>query len=155
MGANLRSVRQEKCLALSGAIVTFAVPFAAFTSLVLYHFYVRGSFLLDSGLLAYLAAHGGPVLPTPHVLGGQSFFATHLTPIFLVTAQLRRWLPVYDAQFFALFIGFCHALPGIGVFWLLHSGFGQRRPAGILLAAIIGMAFSFNGLALAIARYPH
>ena len=155
MGAIRRSSRRERCSALVGGAVTFAVPFAAFTSLVLYHFYLRGSFLLDSGLLAYLAAHGGPTLPTPHVLCGQSFFATHLTPIFLVTAQLRRWLPVYDAQFFALFIGFCHALPGIGVFSVLRSGFGLRRPAGIVLAALIGMAFSFNGLALAIARYPH
>jgi hypothetical protein len=148
-------LRGERCFALFGATATFAVPFAAFTSLVLYHFYVRGSFLLDSGLLAYLAAHGGAVLPTPHVLGGQSFFATHLTPIFLVTTQLRRWLPVSDAQFFALFIGLCHALPGLGVFWLLRSGFGLRRPMGIVLAALLGMAFSFNGLALAIARYPH
>jgi uncharacterized membrane protein len=148
-------LRRERCFALFGATATFGVPFAAFTSLVLYHFYVRGSFLLDSGLLAYLAAHGGAFLPTPRVLGGQSFFATHLTPIFLVTAQLRRWLPVSDAQFFALFIGLCHALPGLGVFWLLRSGFGLRRPMGIVLAALLGMAFSFNGLALAIARYPH
>ena len=150
-----RSTQRERSVALVGATATFGVPFAAFTSLVLYHFYVRGGFLLDSGLLAYLAAHGGPALPTPHVLGGQSFFATHLTPIFLVTAHLRRWLPVSDAQFFALFIGFCHALPGMGVFWLLRSSFGLRRPAGTLLAALLGIAFSFNGLALAIARYPH
>ena len=147
--------RFEKSCALLGAAATFGVPFAAFTSLVLYHFYVRGAFLLDSGLLAYLVADGDPALPTPHLLGGRSFFATHLTPIFLVTAQLRRWLPVSDAQFFALFIGVCHALPGLGVFWLLRSSFGLRRPAGIVVAALLGLAFSFNGLALAIARYPH
>jgi uncharacterized membrane protein len=155
MVAISRSLHRERCFALLGAVATFAVPFAAFTSLVLYHFYVKGSFLLDSGLLAYLVAHGDPILPSPHVLGGQSFFATHLSPIFLITAQLRRWLPVSDAQFFALFIGFCHALPGIGVFWLLRSSYGLRRPAGIALAALLGMAFSLNGLALAIARYPH
>src|SRR5260370_25758029 len=89
----------ERCLAVLGAAATFAVPFAAFTSLVLYHFYVRCSFLLDSGLLAYLAAHGGAALPTPHVLRGQSFFATHLTPVFFVTEPPRRWLPGYDPQF--------------------------------------------------------
>src|SRR5258708_21436919 len=43
----------------------------------------------------------------------------------------------------------------MGVFWLLRSGFGLRRSAGIALAALVGTAFSFNGLALAIARYPH
>ena len=150
-----RPIRGERCLAVVGAALTFSVPFAAFASLILYHFYVRGSFLLDSGLLAYLAAHGGLALPTPRVLGGQSFFATHLSPIFLLTAQLRRLLPVSDAQFFALFIGFCHALPGLGVFSVLRSGFGLNRPGGVVLAALLGLAFAFNGLALAIARYPH
>ena len=57
------AIRREGCFALLGAAAAFAVPFAAFTSLVLYHFYVRGAFLLDSGLLAYLIAHGGPALP--------------------------------------------------------------------------------------------
>jgi hypothetical protein len=150
-----RSSRVERRCAVLGATITFGVPFAAFTSLVLYHFYVRGAFLLDSGLLAYLVANGDPALPTPHVLHGQSFFATHLTPIFVLTGQLRRWLPISDAQFFALFIGICHALPGLGVFWVLRSSFGLRRPAGTVLAALLGLAFAFNGLALAIARYPH
>ncbi len=52
-------------MALLGVTTTFAVPFGALTSLVLYHFYVKGSFLLDSGLLAYLAAHDDPALVTP------------------------------------------------------------------------------------------
>ena len=70
-------------------------------------------------------------------------------------ALIRRLLPVTDPQFFAGFTGLCHALPGLGVFWLLHSGFGLRRPLGVAVAATVALAFSFNGLALAIARYPH
>src|SRR5215467_15987692 len=30
-----------------------------------------------------------------------------------------------------------------------------RTPLGVAVAAILGLAFSFSGLALAIARYPH
>jgi hypothetical protein len=70
-------------------------------------------------------------------------------------ASIRRLLPVTDPQFFAGFTGLCHALPGLGVFWLLHSSFGLRRPFGVAIAATVALAFSFNGLALAIARYPH
>ena len=72
-----------------------------------------------------------------------------------MAALIRRLLPVTDPQFFAGFTGLCHALPGLGTFWLLHSGLGLRRPLGAAVAAAVAIAFSFNGLALAIARYPH
>ena len=142
-------------IAGSFALAVAGVPFAAFTILVLHHFYVVGGFFYDSGLLAFLLSEQSPSLPTPHIFGGESFFATHVTPVFVVLALIRRLLPVTDPQFFAGFTGLCHALPGLGVFWLLHSGFGLRRPLGMAVAATVALAFSFNGLALAIARYPH
>jgi hypothetical protein len=147
--------RRGGILTLSGFAVAAAVPFAAFTCLVLNHFYVNGAFLLDSGLLAFLVSSRDLLLPDPHVLGGGSFLATHVTPIFWITGQLRRLLPLSDAQFFAVFIGFCQALPAAGVFWLLRSGFRLASPLSVLAAAAIAIAFSFNGLALAISRYPH
>src|SRR4029077_11986925 len=52
-------------------------------------------------------------------------------------------------------IGSCHALPGLAVFWLLHREFAFRTPFGVTVAAILGIGFSFNGLALAVVRYPH
>jgi len=137
------------------ALAVAGVPFAAFTILVLHHFYVRGGFFYDSGLLAFLLSEQDPHLHTPRIFGGESFFATHVTPIFVVAALIRRLLPVTDPQFFAGFTGLCHALPGLGTFWLLHSGLGLRRPLGAAVAAAVAIAFSFNGLALAIARYPH
>src|SRR5436190_1768568 len=80
--------------AVAAALFVAAVPFAAFTALTLYHFYVKGGF-------------------------------------------------------------FCHALPGLAVFSLLYSGFRLRTALGLAVAAIVSIAFCFNGLALAIARYPH
>jgi hypothetical protein len=131
------------------------IPFAAFTVLVLHHFYVRGGFFWDSGLLAFLLSQPDPRLPTPRIFGGESFFETHVAPVFVLAALIRRLLPVTNPQFFAGFIGICHALPGLGVFWLLHSGLGLRRPLKMAAAAVVAIAFSFNGQALAIARYPH
>src|SRR5579863_4774884 len=128
------SRRLEQCGVLLAAAATVAIPFAAFAGLVLYQFYVKGSFLLDSGWFAYVMSAGDLSLPNPAALGGGSFFATHIAPIFLLTALLRRALPISDPQFFALFIGLCHALPGLGVFWALRSGFGLRGAAAVAAA---------------------
>ena len=136
-------------------MVVAGIPFAAFSVLVLYHFYVAGAFFFDTGLLTFLLSEPNPRLPTPHIFGGESFFTTHVTPIFVALALLRSLLPVTDPQFFAAFTGLCHALPGLGVFWLMHSGLGLRRPLGMAVAASVAVPFSFNGLAVAIARYPH
>ena len=141
--------------AVAAALFVAAVPFAAFTALTLYHFYVKGGFFWDSGLLAFLMSQVDPRLPTPPIFGGESFFTTHFTPIFLVLSPIQRVLPLSDTQFFAVFCGFCHALPGLAVFSLLYSGFRLRTALGLAVAAIVSIAFCFNGLALAIARYPH
>ncbi|HEX6442920.1 MAG TPA: hypothetical protein VF007_12080 [Stellaceae bacterium] len=139
----------------AAALLAAAVPFAAFATLVLYHFYIKGSFVWDAGLLAYLISSPDPRLATPALAGGGSFFAVHFTPIFVPIALLRRLLPISDAQFFAGFVGLCHALPGLAVFWLLYSGFGLRTAFGVATAALVSIAFGFNGLVLAVARYPH
>jgi hypothetical protein len=162
-GSSVRWVRLAASLTVGrparwmpvAAVAVGGVPFAAFTILMLYHFYIKGSFFWDSGLLAYLMSQADWHLPTPPIFGGDSFFATHFTLIFIPLAVIRHLLPVSDAQFFAGFSGLCHALPGLAVFWLLYAGFGLRTASGVAVAAAISLAFSFNGLALAIARYPH
>jgi hypothetical protein len=139
----------------AAALLAAAVPCAAFTTLVLYHFYTRGSFVWDSGLLAYLISSADPRLLTPALAGGGSFFAVHFTPIFVLISLLRRLLPIADAQFFAGFVGLCHALPAVAVFWVLYSRFRLRTAFGLAAATLVSIAFCFNGLALAVARYPH
>ena len=150
-----RSARLNACLAWSGAVAAFAVPFVGFTAFFLYQFYVKGSFLLDAGYLAFLMSEGGLRLASPITLGGGSFFTSHIAPLFVVTGLIKRGLPGSDAQFFSIVIALGHALPGLGVYWVLRSGFYLRGPIAVAVAAFAAIAFSFNGLALAIARYPH
>ncbi|HTT78648.1 MAG TPA: hypothetical protein VMF86_03120 [Stellaceae bacterium] len=139
---------------LPAALLVIGVPFAAFTSLVLYHFYIRGSFVLDAGLQGFLLSHGGLRLPYPAALGGGLYWRSHVAPVFVLLSLLRRALPVSDVQFFAGFIGLAHALPAIGAFWAWRA-VGVRGAAATAAAALIAIAFAFNGLALAIVRYPH
>jgi hypothetical protein len=145
----------QNSFAACGCLVASAVPFVIFAAIILHHFYVTGSFMLDAGWTAYLLTHGGLDLPYPKSLGGISYFAFHVSPIFVPIAALRALVPLSDIQFFAAFIGLCYALPAIAVFWLLRSGFGLRSYTGTAVAASIAVAFSLNGLSLAIARYPH
>jgi hypothetical protein len=149
-----RAFAGELGVAVAGSIA-IGLPFVAFTRLVLFHFYVRGSFLLDSGLLASLLWHSDAALTQPESLGGASFFATHMSPLFLLVSAISRVLPFSLPQFFAGFIGFSHALLALAVFWLLVEGFGLRRGAAPWLAALAALGFAFSGLAMAIARYPH
>lgn len=148
-----RAVRRPAVRAV--ALVVGIVPFAAYATLILYHFYLKGGFFWDSGLLAFLIGASDPRLPVPPIMGDGSFFAIHVTPIFVALSPIRSLLPMTGPQFFALFSGACHALPGLAVFWVLYSGYRLRTSVGVATAAVLGLAFSFSGLALAIARYPH
>jgi hypothetical protein len=140
---------------LLAAIPVFAIPLILFARLILFHFYVRGSFLLDSGLLASLMWHSAPNLPLPASLGGLSYFAFHVAPVLLAISAVSRVLPLSMAELFAAVTGLSHALLALAMFWLLVQGHGMRRGAPLALAALASCAFAFNGLALSIARYPH
>ena len=132
-----------------------ALPFLAYASLVLNQMYVQGSFFWDVGLQAFLMWQGDPRLPTPHLFGGESFYATHVSPILSLVTLLARFLPVSMPVIFAAFIGIAHALPAVGVLWLLVADYRPRSSAALALAVLLALAFAFSGLAMAIARYPH
>src|SRR5437899_5235757 len=92
--ANLLTEGRAARWAPAVALLVAGVPFVAFTTLVLYHFYIKGAFFWDSGLLAFLMSAADPRLLTPAVFGGESFYATHFAPIFVLLSLLRRLLPV-------------------------------------------------------------
>ena len=115
----------------AAAMLAVGIPFVAFANLVLFHFYARGSFVLDSGLLASLMWHSDAALTQPASLGGSSFFGTHVSLLFLPVSALSWCLPFSMPQFFAGFVGFSHALLALAVFWLLVEGFGLRGGAAL------------------------
>lgn len=134
--------------------VAVAAPFAIGAANILNHFYRHGAYLLDSGLLAYLMTHPDPRQPMPAVLDGVSFYQMHVSPVFTLLAYAAQVTPLSPPQFFAAFIGFCQALVAGGVYWALTGPVGLRGP-GALLAAILSIAFTGSGLAVAILRFPH
>lgn len=137
------------------AVLVVAIPLLAYTNLVLWHFYGRGAVLQDSGMQAALLWHSDLALHLPAALGGQSFFATHVTPAFVMASVVSRVLPLTTAQFFALFMGVAHTLPALAAFRLLRADPGLRGMAGLAMATLLALGFAFDGLALAIARFPH
>ncbi len=139
----------------AAATLAVGIPFVAFTNLLLFHFYVRGSFVLDTGLLASLIWHTDLALTQPASTGGGSYFATHVSPLFWLLSAISRMLPLSMPQFFAVFIGLSHALLALPVFWLLVQGFRLRDGVGPWIAALLAIGFAFSGLSLAIVRYPH
>ena len=128
-GRCLLPVRLNALNIAAGCGLATGLPFVGFARLVLFHFYARGSFLLDSGLLAFLTWHNDMSLTRPDSFSSGSFFATHMSPLFLLTGALSRIVPCSMPQFFAGFIGFSHALPALALFWLLVEGYGLRRGA--------------------------
>ena len=85
------SARWEDVGIAAAAILAVGIPFAAFTNLVLFHFYARGSFVLDSGLIASLMWHSDAALTQPASVGGGSFFGTHVSLLFLPLSALRAF----------------------------------------------------------------
>ncbi len=149
------AARWENLGLAAAAMLAIGIPFVAFTNLVLFHFYSRGSFVLDTGLLASLMWHSDAALTQPASLGGASYFGTHVSLLFLPASALSWCLPFSMPQFFAGVVGFSHALLALAVFWLLVEGFGLRRGMEPWIAVLAALGFAFSGLAIAIARYPH
>ncbi len=142
-------------LALIAGLTVFAVPFLAYENFVLNHFYRFGDVLLDTGLLADLAWHKPFWLPTPPIVGGQSFYAIHVSPLLTLLSTLSWAVPVGMPQWFAIFSGTAHALAGIAVFLALRCVVGLRDGTGLAVSTGLAVLFAFNGLAMAQVRYPH
>jgi hypothetical protein len=140
---------------VGGAITVALVPFLAYAISILHSFYDVGNTFHDAGWSAYLIHDGDLLLHQPPSVEHGSWFYFHISPLFVATSAFGYLLPLTRIQFYAAFVGISHALPGIAVFWLLTSGYRMTRPAASLVAAGLALLFAFDGLALAIARFPH
>ena len=150
--ANASSRRWPDLLTASAV---FGIPFYLFNNLILYHFYIQGGLLIDTGLLGSLMWRIAPSLPVPPWYGEGSFFAVHVAPLMLLVSTVSEVLPLTMPQTFAAFVGICHGLLALAIFALLASGDVVRHGLTLLLAALASIGFACAGLALAIALFPH
>jgi hypothetical protein len=142
-------------ITLVGGVV-FVIPFLAYATNILHIFYQVGSSFHDAGWSAYLIHDADLLVHNPRFAdNGVSWFNFHISPIFLVTSAFGYLLPLTRIEFYAAYIGISHALPGVAVFWLLVSGYRMTTPVQCSAAALLALFFSFDGLALAIAQFPH
>src|SRR5258708_39382110 len=160
LGTAVRGGLLSRCslplIVRAGAAITVAlVPFLAYAINILHSFYDVGNAFHDAGWSAYLIHDGDLLLHQPPCVDdGISWFHLHVTPVFVVTSALGGLMPLTRIQFYAAYVGISHALPAIAVFWLLISDYRMTRPAVVLAAAALALFFAFDGLALAIARFP-
>lgn len=137
------------------ALTVFGAPFCLFYNLVLYHFYVQGGLLIDSGLLGSLMWRIAPSMPLPPWYGQGSFFAVHIAPIMLLTSGVSEILPLTMPQTFAGFVGISHGLLALAIFALLATRNVVHHASVLLLATLVSIGFACTGLPLAIALFPH
>jgi hypothetical protein len=141
---------------IGAAIAVAVIPFLAYAINILHSFYDIGNAFHDAGWSAYLIHDGDLLLHQPPCVDdGISWFHLHITPVFVVTSAVGGLMPLTRIQFYAAYVGISHALPAIAVFWLLVPGYRMTRPAAVLAAAVLALCFAFDGLVLAIARFPH
>jgi hypothetical protein len=153
--ASAANASSRRWLDLLTASAVFVTPFYLFNSLILYHFYVQGGLLIDTGLLGSLMWRIGPSLPVPPWYGEGSFFAVHVAPLTLLASAVSEVLPLTMPQTFAAFVGTSLGLLALAIFALLASGDVVRHRPTLFLAALASVGFACTGLALAIALFPH
>ena len=155
--SGMHAAAQKASIAVPAAgVAVFAIPFVAYAINVLHVFYVTGSSFYDAGWSAYLIHDADFAIHNPLFAdSGISWFEQHVSPLFIVTTAIGRLVPLTRIQFYAAYNGVAHALPALAVFWLLVSGYRMATPARCAVAALLGLLFAFNGLALTIAQFPH
>lgn len=130
----------------------FAVPFLLIFNAIQNIWYVSGSGLLDHGWFSFLSSHASfPTVKSPAVLGGESFFSTHMSPIFIVYSTIRPLFgSISDHAYFAVCQSFWFGLLG-----LLTYLFARRKVLNPFICLVLGLLGGLNGIALVIADFPH
>ena len=140
---------------LIAAFVAAAVPGLAFANCVLNHFYLQGAYLWDSGAIAGVIWRRDAWLTYPPLFPIGSLYAYHVMPLLSVLTVASRYVSIGLPGWFALVIGIGHALPSIGLFWLLMEGLGLRSKGGLAAAVVLAVLAAFTGIPLATILFPH
>lgn len=135
----------------------FVIPALCMLNYMLNHYYEHGSYLLDTGWFAWMASHANSwPLANPPTLG-DTYFSTHISLIFYPLTGLHRLVALIweldDALWFSLVQAGWAGLTSLAIYALLDDEAGG---AGWQLArATLAILASMNGIALAIAAFPH
>ncbi|MEO7243494.1 MAG: hypothetical protein ABIW85_11350 [Variovorax sp.] len=115
--------------------------------------YAYGATVHDSTFFEGMIWHAGWALRLPQVMGGGSYFQTHVSPLMLVPNALSYLYPGDRLSFYALVYGAGYGLMSLVVFWLLAKG--GRGFASAILAALGGLAFFCSQSVFMGAWEPH
>jgi hypothetical protein len=137
------------------ALVIALIPALAYGNFILNHFYLQGAYFWDSGAVASVIWRRDMWLTYALLFPLGSLYAYHVMPLLSLLTLVSRWLPIGMPEWFALVIGVGHALPAIGVFWLLTEGLGLRSGRGLAISVILAVGFAFSGIPLATILFPH
>lgn len=149
-----RGIARRGVLAIT-ALVVALIPALSYANFILNHFYRHGAYFFDSGVFAGLIWRHDAWLTHSLMVPHGSFYADHVMPLLSILTLVSYYVPFHLPGWFALVTGVGHALPAVGVFWLLTEGLGLRSAYGLALSAVFAVAFAFSGIPLATIVYPH
>ncbi len=131
------------------------VPALAYANVILNHFYLQGAYFWDTGVVAGAIWRRDVWLTYPPLWPIGSLYAYHVMPLLSVLTVASRSVSLGLPGWFALVTGVGHALPSIGVFWLLAEGLALRSTGDLAIAAAVAVGIGFTGIPLATILFPH
>lgn len=137
------------------ALVVAVVPGLAYANCILNHFYLQGAYFWDSGVVAGAIWRRDAWLTYPPLWPVGSLYAYHVMPLLSALTLASRYLPIGLPGWFALVTGVGHAIPSIGVFWLLTQGLSLHTKSGLAAAVVLAVGVAFTGIPLATILFPH
>ena len=129
---------------------------------VLFAYYEETVAVLDGGWFAGILHGSDWKLSNPRVLGdnAQSYFHTHVVPLFIPLTYASRLLPMEPGEYMAAFLGAAFALYAALIFIAANHFLAQKspplRPAiTAAIAAPAAFLLALNGVSAEILHYPH
>jgi hypothetical protein len=153
--AAFASSRFHAATILAGTALALIV-FLANYNWIVWHFYSKGAYLLDSGLLADLIWHNPSFNPRlADIVGGDIYNRVHFTPLFNLANALSYWIPIGRIEYYAIFQASVYSSLALVMFAFLCCNLIDKTAPRIFIAAIVALIFSFNGLVTSAIVYPH
>ena len=165
---SVRPFRPGRSARLVALAVAGCAVFWLARNFVMFSYYEETVAVLDGGWFAGLLSGGDWKLSNPPVVdeNGGSYYRVHVAPLLVPFSYLGKVLPLEAGEYMAAFFGFAFAAYAAVLFvaaadFLSQSGTGGAthpplRPGLIaVVAAIVAVVLSLNGVSAEILHYPH